>query len=331
MTTRGARKKDVEKKDDVKCKICDKTAVEIECEICLRWFHSSCVNLSQLKFTSIVNHDMHWYCDNCEIGAVTLHEKVLELIAENTKLQNKVKSLATEVKKEQNNNKTVIAECEQKVVEKFQEGRNDLKEELKTEIKDDIKPVLKTEIKHEITTDPINLDDADEENQNAWNVETRQRRAPTPNLRGIIQEEMLERKNIDLIKKNLIMAGIQESENAEEDMEKAKTIIKENLDIDAEIEKVERCGRTKSEDLEKPRPLKLFMITQDNRKKILQNATKLRNSGDEYVKTKVFISPDLTKKQQIDSKNLRALLKQKRLANQHIVYKIQRGVIIEVN
>ena len=127
------------------------------------------------------------------------------------------------------------------------------------------------------------------------------------------------------------MAGIQESENAEEDMEKAKTIIKENLDIDAEIEKVERCGRTKSEDLEKPRPLKLFMITQDNRKKILQNATKLRNSGDEYVKTKVFISPDLTKKQQIDSKNLRALLKQKRLANQHIVYKIQRGVIIEVN
>ena len=72
------------------------------------------------------------------------------------------------------------------------------------------------------------------------------------------------------------------------------------------------------------------MKTPANRKEILQNAKKIRDSEDEHIKTKVFINPDQTKKQQLDSKNLRLELKARKLANQGKVFKIKRGVIIEI-
>ena len=141
----------------------------------------------------------------------------------------------------------------------------------------------------------------------------------------------MERQKIDLNKKNLVIAGIAENNSAAEDMEAVKTLIEEELDVVAEIEKVVRCGREKSNDPDKPRFLKLLMKTQDNRKKILQNAKNLRNSTDEHIKSKVYISPDLTKKQQLAAKNLRDRLKAIREENTEKTYKIQRGEIVEVN
>ena len=156
------------------------------------------------------------------------------------------------------------------------------------------------------------------------------------NLQEVINEQMNEQKLIDEIKLNLTMSGVAESdkagveEAAADDLLRAKAIISQELNIEAEIEKVVRCGKKKSEDPNKPRLMKLFMKSQGNRKRILQNAKELRNSDDETIKTRVYIGPDQTKKQQLDSKNLRDELKRKRLQNQDKIFKIQKGQIIEV-
>ena len=85
-----------------------------------------------------------------------------------------------------------------------------------------------------------------------------------------------------------------------------------------------------AEDPNKPRLLKLHIKTKDNRKKILQNAKNLRNSEDAHIKQNVYISPDQTKKQQLESKNLRDQLKTKRLEDPLKVFKIEKGLVVEV-
>ena len=176
-----------------------------------------------------------------------------------------------------------------------------------------MKPVLI----EEVVTEAHDRAAADEEdgNPNPWNI-AGSRNRPTPQLRDIIHEEYEERRQIELIKQNLVMSGISESDSLAADLQKAKDVITTELQLPAEIVKVVRCGSRRSEDADKPRLLKLFMKTQANRKQILQNAKKLHDSDDEHVKTKVYISPDQTKKQQLDSKNLRDELKTKRLQNQ---------------
>ena len=67
-----------------------------------------------------------------------------------------------------------------------------------------------------------------------------------------------------------------------------------------------------------------------NRKSILQKATDLRRSTDDYVKDNIFINPDQTKKQQIASKNLRDTLRATRSQNPNKTYKISKGEIVEV-
>ena len=62
-------------------------------------------------------------------------------------------------------------------------------------------------------------------------------------MRKIISEEVKERKALDLIKNNLVMAGVHETESAAEDLQASKDIILQELDIEAEIEEVIHCGK----------------------------------------------------------------------------------------
>lgn len=315
--------------DDVKCPVCEKTEVQLECEVCLRWFHTDCADVSALKLEQIEKHDFHWYCHDCEVAAVEMHSKIKALQSENTELKMKVKNLTTKLTTLENKTTTLIDECEQKVSVKFAEERDTLKEEIKREIKEELKPV----IIEEVVTEAQERSAADEEdgNTNAWNVAGR-RKSTSPQLREIIQEEMVERREIDLRKMNLIISGIVESDSTEADLQKVKDLINTELHITAEIEKVVRCGKTKDDDPEKPRVIKMFMKTRDNRKDILINAKKLRDSDDEHTKFKIYISPDQTKKQQLKAKNLRDELKTKKLAHPGLRFKIdhQRGAIVEL-
>ena len=310
-----------EEVEDVKCPECDETECDLECEVCLRWFHSTCVDVSALKLQQIKKHGFHWYCQSCDVAAVQIISKVNTLLTDNLSLKKEVKSLTKKLNSLQDGNNTLLQECEQKVANKFEQEVNNIKEEVKTGILNEIGEARGED--GEVTV-------IDEENPNPWGfVAARRRNGPQPDLRKIISEEVKERKALDLIKNNLVMAGVHEKESAAEDLQAAKDIILQELDIEAEIEEVIRCGK-KPERNGKPRTLKLIMKTQVNRKSILQNAKKLRLSDDDHIKNNVYINPDMTTAQQLAAKNLRDQRNKMREENPGKTYKIQRGVVVEV-
>ena len=63
---------------------------------------------------------------------------------------------------------------------------------------------------------------------------------------------------------------------------------------------------------------------------ILANATKLRKLAEDDQFARVYIRPDLTPKQQVESKNLYTELTKVRDRNPTKTYKIKRGTIMEV-
>ena len=149
---------------------------------------------------------------------------------------------------------------------------------------------------------------------------------------ALLSDMIEEKEQINKIKLNLVVSGVEESTTNDEDIAKITNILTQELKISPQIEKVERCGKLRQNEdgsPNKPRLLKLFMKNARNRKELLQKAKELRNSRDDYIKNNVYLRPDQTIKQQKDSKNLRDQLRQLRSDNPEKVYFIRKGVIEE--
>ena len=63
----------------------------IECEVCVRSFHTACVNVSDAKYDMLVENDFHWFCPDCDAAAKQLYKSVTALQAENMKLKQDLK------------------------------------------------------------------------------------------------------------------------------------------------------------------------------------------------------------------------------------------------
>ena len=153
-------------------------------------------------------------------------------------------------------------------------------------------------------------------------------------LQTIVRTQVNEQSEIEKLKLNLVISGIAESYNDDEDKAKVIQLITEELELTADIRMTERLGKLRvpkeGEDPLPPRLLKLCFVTQRSRKEVLAKATTLRNSNDEHIKSLVYIRPDLTKLQLEQSKNLRDLLRKIRAENPTKTYKITRNEIKEV-
>lgn len=143
-------------------------------------------------------------------------------------------------------------------------------------------------------------------------------------LSSIVRSEMSERAEIDKLKMNLVVSGIEETNSDDTDKAAAKALLEEELDITLDLASTERIGKPGDE----PRLLRLKFITQRSRKELLTKNLNLRNSAHENVKRNVYVRPDLTKRQQLESKNLREQLRKTRDDNPGQTYKIHRNKIM---
>ena len=119
---------------------------------------------------------------------------------------------------------------------------------------------------------------------------------------------------------NLVVMGVRE-------VGKDKDFVKELLAVVAgrdvwEVTNVSRIGRQQEG---KTRPIRLVMANQDSRIEILQACPGLRKH-EEYQK--VFVTPDLTRKQQRNDKLLRDKLKDFREGGENNV-QIKKGKIVK--
>ena len=310
-------------------KICDELPAEfkdesMECDCCHRWIHVSCAKMQKGKRDAISKYKLRWFCDKCEVGAASLYEMCVGIRAEQVKLREDVSKLETRVKKcedEGSSTLTRLATCEKtnfELTTRISNVKTSVLSDLRTDTTDNNPLItLKNELKAEITA---------AKQQTPWKSSPA---GPAPDLRKIIndevKEEVKEAKALQAIKNNIIISGIPESDN---DTAKVNTLISEELGIVTEIDSVLRLGKSNPE---RPRLLKVVIPSSENRQKILLKAKDLRKSTCKSTRENVYIRPDQTKKQQLESKNLRDEVRARRLQNPDKFYRIVKGVIEELD
>ena len=135
-----------------------------------------------------------------------------------------------------------------------------------------------------------------------------------------LQMQITERIEIEKRKTNLIVMGINELEE-NEDSTKIESILEYLMpDIQIKYEIVGRVGVKK----DKIRPLRIKIDDHGHRTMILRRAKTLKENSQ---LNKIFLCPDLTRKQQEEDKIKRDEVKRLRLEG-HTSARIERGVVV---
>ena len=149
-------------------------------------------------------------------------------------------------------------------------------------------------------------------------------------INSTVTSLLSEEKEKEKRKLNLILHRIPESasENAVErkvhDTNHVKSILQDYLKIDVQVDTVALIGK---KDSEKTRLLRVDVPSEKLKKQVLHNSSKLRDdSNPDWVK-KIFITPDLTPKEQAENKVLREKLAE---LNKTVPrsYRIKNGQIV---
>jgi hypothetical protein len=139
-----------------------------------------------------------------------------------------------------------------------------------------------------------------------------------------MKEEMEENLEIERRKLNIIVHGLQDRDG-EADVEEVIKLLEDGLKLDysRHVEGMVRTGRRVSE--QKPRPLKIMLKRTESRKEILIRAKDLKGNT---AYSKVFITPDLTRKQQEKDRELRWHLRKAREEG-HPSARIRYGKVVK--
>ena len=324
------------------CQKCNKECVEkpavfeetsIDCDICQQWYHVTCAEMCKGKHDAISDFKLKWYCKHCDMGAASLYEMCVIIRSQQIDLKREVSGLAERVMKcEVSDAATIqrISVCEQSTSDLTTKVGN-LKDSVLTDVKahllvnsaDNPLTTMKQEIISEIKADITKGKHI--EPTSPWKTNA----GPTPQFKEILRQQVREEKEMEAIRENLVISGIIETQETS-DIEKVSTLLREELEMEVQIDHAERCGKLR-EGQDKPRLLKIRISNSESRRKILQKAKNLRQAESDYIKNNIYIRPDQTRKQQEDSKNLRDELRARKLQEPEKTFKIIKGVVTEVN
>jgi PHD-finger len=138
---------------------------------------------------------------------------------------------------------------------------------------------------------------------------------------GLKRDEVLEEIEIEKRRLNLVIMGIKEDDEDETAVKDLFTVLVGSKGVKA-VTSVERIGRVTAG---KTRPIRVKMANSDSKLDVLKASSDLRKH-EEYKK--VYISPDLTRKQQEADKLIRDKLKEMRNGGETDI-RIKKGKIIK--
>lgn len=150
----------------------------------------------------------------------------------------------------------------------------------------------------------------------------------TSAVNDMVNQAMTEKDDQQSRKLNLMIHNLAEPASAEADLAQVKDLVETKLSIEdgIVITALNRLGRIRYDG--KPRMVRIALQTLEMKRKILSCATKLRQLTDTDTFAKVYLKPDLTKKQQAQSKNLYLALQKQREDDPTNRYIIAKGEII---
>ena len=263
-----------------KCGVCKKAVMKadkgIMCDLCETWFHCKCQDMADDTYKLMNQDKIHFYCGGCDKVVGKILKALTDMNVRQDKMEEKITKIESELFK-QVNDKNVVKKKDME--EEMRKVRLELKE-VRDSVKGDSSLVLR-----------------DEERIEKLHKEVGE-------MRMNVREEVEEKLEIERRKRNLVIHGVPETD-AEQDIDTFAEIIGEGLhmDFDRHIETLMRIGRLVEG---KPRPLRVVVKTLDGRKEILARAKNLKDN-DKFKR--MFISPDLTRKQQEADRDLRNNLK----------------------
>lgn len=298
----------------------------VACESCETWFHAACLNIDAALYGNLKNMvNLHWFCDGC-------NDNAMKMIADLSQLQKRQDELEQEHKNLQSGLSAIINDV--KILRgEITEINNFIKD--KQEDKADIEKQVK-----ELTTACINDGSWVDKVKNKVDIEKQVQELTAAYINdgtwvGSVKKEMEEEMSavkgdmeenfeIERRKYNLVIHGIPEGSDEDSDWDKLNDILGDGLNMDPKrhVEMIMRLGRGTEG---KARPLRIKLVTLEGRKEILARAKNLKNI-DRFKK--LFITPDLTKKQQEVDKVLRMKLKEIR-DNGEKEAKINNGRIVK--
>lgn len=310
------------------------------CEICEKWYHSICEDVTPevYKLLKKEANGLHWFCKGCERGV----SKLLKVV---TGIQAKVKQIDERIVKMeevlyQTGEKRLVNH--EDVISVSQSFGKDLKSEMDSifrkiqgelievvskkignELKGDMDTAFK-KVKDELSA-KVNDGQRDEKVVSQLQKELGEMKTKLDHNVKHVKDDVEETLEIERRKLNIVIHGVPDID-AEKDLESVEEIMGEGLhmDFDRHIDKMMRIGRLTEG---RPRPLRILLKSIDSKKEILSRAKSLKDS--EKFK-RMFISPDLTRKQQAYDKELRTQLKKFRDDGETDV-RIKFGKIVKNN
>jgi hypothetical protein len=278
-------------------KVIGRTEKAVLCELCELWFHCRCENVADDTYKLMNQDKIHFYCGRCDKAAGSILKTVLGI-------QRKQENMAVELSRVKDEvtgiaNRTVVMQNQlDGVVHHFEREIKEIKEGQSRVSVAVERDVTETEVK---------------KMQSQLDSTVRE-----------MKEEMEENLEIERRKMNIIIHGLTDKDG-EDDVGEVIKLMEEGLKLDysRHVEGMVRIGRRISE--QKPRPLKIMLTRAESRKEILIRAKDLK--GIEMY-SRVFITPDLTRKQQEKDRELRWHLK-KAKEEGHQNVRIRYGKVVK--
>ena len=271
----------------------------IECECCMKWYHCNCAELKEEKYRAITSMDLHWYCPPCENGARRLKQHIVKIETEQDCMKQELKALRNLVEESENR---ILTNINSTLTDKINAQIDERVQQLQTQVQQ-AQPVQQQ------PTSP----------------------ASRLNITTVVNDAMKEKDEIMKRKLNLVIHNMKEPTGDETEEDLLKILVEDKLEIDEEITIADfsRLGNIREEG--KPRSLKISLDTLAMKRKILSCATKLRKVPATDAFARVYVKPDLTAKQQEESKNLERQLKDQRAADRDHHWVIYRGKVIRAD
>lgn len=348
-----------DKSKDCLCGTCNKQVNDgdkaLECEVCLQWFHTKCQKVSTKLYNALSDEgdSCAWYCTACKCGAKQLRLQIISLQRDQMAIESNLKKV-TEITQ---NNLTEIISLKSNIRDmdtKYERSYNGLLDRVNdlipsANVTDEVKKRLEDmeesfdarlnklegliEGNSSVKDTTMNYAGATAEvaaleikiDKLSNTLKTYQNNGATNDTRAL-RQGLSELEDIEKRKLNLVVFNLPEAGNPDGDIEKFKTMIKDEFKLSVKVKEATRLGR-RNED--KPRMLRIRLEALSEKKLILSKAKDLRVSTDTIYST-VYIRPDLTKKQLEESKNLREQLKDKRSKDSTKKWTIRRGEIVEL-
>lgn len=310
------------------CGTCKKEVIDfgVECEICDTWFHSKCEGISVSAYEAMQeNKALHWYCAGCSSGVVKTWRKLKD---KQDQLEREVNNLKEEVKNVRMETGKIGRLEEDFAKEKIRANKLDVRvrvlEEKDAKLKGEQTQV---QIVHKEVEDLKKsfAQIMEEQKEEAKSDGGKRSRYSEREMQGKMIEMMEREKR----RSNLIIMGIKECGNTQEEKDIVEEILKELIvEADVKYEIVGRVGRNmEQQDMDsngKARPLRVSFVEVRDRKRLLERAKNLKNTGHK----KIFLVPDMTRMQQEEDKKLRDKLKEIRVDGKRFA-KISKGEIVD--